>query len=325
MNVRNATRWTAALSSLAVLTFGSAAAAQWDPEGGDTGSWQGPEGQQPAAQQPPAQQPPAQQTWQQPQQQPPQGWQQPAQQPPAQQGQAGWASDAERPPAVSGDDSPAEHDHMLVVGNLGVGFFGFRQYPIGPVSADPTTGSAGIGSFLDVPTVGIRFWLNEQIGLDMAMGFGFGSGSFDQGNVGFDLDQYIALGLHAGLPVSLYHGEHYNFLIIPELNFGFADGSTPSAANPVDNRDFVGGFTFGVGARAGAEIQFGFIDIPELALQGTIGVHLDYLAANQDICDDASCTTSTQGSVSFFNVTTGVFEEPWDLFTGAITAIYYFR
>jgi hypothetical protein len=76
-----------------------------------------------------------------------------------------------------------------------------------------------------------------------------------------------------------------------------------------------------VGARAGAEIHFGFIDIPQLALQASIGLRFDV--------DSGSTTDSTgpddvEVSSNRTHLHTTVQGAPWAIFTNNIAALYYF-
>lgn len=208
-------------------------------------------------------------------------------------------------------------DHEMVVGRLGIGFFGTAQLPAGFDANGATLVSA--------PQVGMRMWFVENLGIEGAIGFALSSGSVDNDGTSVDLESVFGLAFHVGLPLSFYYGEHYNFMLIPEINVGFADGSVPVAGN---GDTLISGFNFGVGARIGAEIQFGFIDIPELALQGTVGLGFQFQSATNDVCNPdpaASCNEgSTQSTLSRVGLGTTVQAEPWDIFTGNIAAIYYF-
>jgi hypothetical protein len=77
------------------------------------------------------------------------------------------------------------------------------------------------------------------------------------------------------------------------------------------------GLLLEIGARAGAEIHFGFMDLPNLSLQGTVGL----------VVRHESRTVTPPGGMDFSVgstvLQTTVGNEPWDIFTGNITAIYY--
>jgi len=86
------------------------------------------------------------------------------------------------------------------------------------------------------------------------------------------------------------------------------------------------GMLIEAGAKAGAEIHFGFIDIPELSLQGSVGLLVRHESRSVDttvaVAAAPPTTATVEQSSTFFG--TGVDGEPWDVFTGSIAAIYYF-
>jgi hypothetical protein len=283
--------------TLAALLSSSAAFAQWDPEGGDT--WQAPPDQQ----------------QQQQQQQPPPDWQQQQQQQQQQPPPNNWEN--ERPPAQQPspeevDDGRSDHE-TVAVGGVGIGWFGLQQVPY-------PNAAGGI----DVATIGARIFFTEMIGLDAALGFGFSTGSLTVDSrpgdvVTSDAPTATAFILHAGLPIALYHASHYKFLIIPEMEIGFATGDDGGIQN-------LSGFAFRVGAEAGAEIHFGFIDVPELSLQATVGLGFQFSSASTDDCPTGNCSDSnvitTQTAIG---LATAQFDEPWDIVKAQVAAIYYFH
>ena len=300
-----------ALTGLFAMTSVGTAAAQ-DPESGETGTWQQP---QPTGEQA---QPGG---WQQQQNPPPQGgWQQPPQ---GGGQQAGWngqppaAGENEAPPAsgTTPDATTGDSDHTSAVGHLGVGWFG---------AGGVTLGIGDVSVAVSTPAVGIRYWLSEGIGLDVAVGFGYTStgGTVDSPDAVVDISgsSGFAMTVHGGLPISVYHGEHYSFQLVPEIDLGFGSGTIFGADANADQD--VGAFFFQVGARAGAEIHFGFIGVPQLALQGTVGLALAY-QSNTLENGFADMRGSTITTVNGFTLATTVQDEPWDIFTGSIRAIYY--
>lgn len=308
---------TGVLAALAVLSFGSLAAAQ-DWESGDTGSWGTPADQQQQQQTTQQQQPPQQQGWQQQQQPQQQGWQQ-QQQPEQQQWQQQQAGQEQPPgwgetPPGAGADDDGRSDHELVVGHIGVGFFGVTGVPL----ADDFSVSA--------PTIGIRMWLGEGLGLDLALGFGFenlgGEVDSPDGVASADIAEGFAFVIHGGLPLALFHHKHYKFLVVPELEFGFGSG-TQFGGTPNEDVEFRSLF-FNIGARAGAEIHFGFIDIPDLSLQASVGLQVSYASnAREEGFGDPRGSTIT--TLDTFRLGTTVQNNPWNIFIANIAAIYYFR
>ncbi len=292
--------WGVALAGLFAMTSVGTAAAQ-DPESGDTGGWQ--------------QQQPQQGGWQQPQQGG--GWQQ---QPP-QGGQPQQGGENERPPSSGGgSESPAsagDTDHGAAVGHLGVGWYGLGSVPLGAAGGGPSI-------TVSAPAVGVRYWLSEGVGLDVALGFGYSStgGTVDTPDAVTDVpgSSGFALTVHGGLPLSVYQGKHYSFQIVPELDLGFGSGTV--FGDTPDNDQELGAFFFQIGARAGAELHFGFIGVPQLALQATVGLSVAYVSGTleNNFGDPRGSTiTSTNG----FQLGTTVQDEPWDIFAGSLRAIYY--
>jgi hypothetical protein len=219
-------------------------------------------------------------------------------------------------------------DHEKVVGKFGVMYFGINEQPIG------TGGPAGVGrSNMEggVPVIGMRYWLQERMGIDIGLGVNFfNSGrSVQTNNVTTDTDGAAKIGfaLHAGLPLAFAYGKHYKFLVVPEINFGYAT-QTEAAQNPNPNAPIPSdihryGLRFDIGARVGSEVQFGFIGIPELALQASVGLNFRRRTwgASQEAFGNTPASESSESANDFG---TTVQSDPWALFTNNISAIYYF-
>ncbi len=210
------------------------------------------------------------------------------------------------PGALSGPGADAD-DHQSVVRHFGVGYLGRRTIAI---DADPATGA--ITSTVDAPVIGARYWLDPLIGIDAGLGLLLNTGSASTGPVSTDLQGYTVFIVHGGLPLALAGSKHFSFQVTPELNIGLA--SSQRGGNGPD----LTGFHLDLGARAGAEIQFGFIGIPELALQAGVGLSLAY--------DHVKISPATGNSVSVNHTALGtsVGNNPWDIFTGNVAALYYF-
>jgi hypothetical protein len=201
-------------------------------------------------------------------------------------------------------------DHDLFVGHFGIGFFGVLAVPImgcGEAAACAVDADAT----LPAPTLGGRWWWKEHMGIEAALGIYFAS----QGFPAADVTQF-GLALHGGLPLALLDSGHFVFELVPQLNLGFASGSHESTGAGGVNTD-TSGFLFEIGAKAGAEIHFGFIDIPQLSLQGTLGLMIHHESRSSETGGAEVDTNST-------SFATGVDGAPWAIFTGALTAIYYY-
>jgi hypothetical protein len=220
-------------------------------------------------------------------------------------------------------DDDGLSDHEKVVGRFAVGYLGVSDIPLPTATlggANPTLADGKVSA----PVIGVRYWLNPRIGIDGGLGIGWSGGSAEQVNGNTTTTTTIAsrfgVLLHAGVPVALVSAKHYTFIVVPELNVGFA---TSSVAPPTIPGQAAGanvslsGFKLDIGARAGTEIHFGFIGVPQLALQATVGVAFStqsQSAKRDNFSQSASATT----------IGTTVQADPWSLFTKNISALYYF-
>ena len=224
------------------------------------------------------------------------------------------ASDTTTAPVVLASTvATSGNDHALVIGHLGVGTFGVLELPR---CGGAGCASTGAGSTLQAPTIGARYWLDERMAIEAGLGIGYTSGSTstETGTTTNKVNDpsLFGLALHGGLPLVFASGAHYAFEVVPELNVGFVTGSGGGAGN-VD----LSGFLLELGGRVGAEIQFGFIGIPQLALQGTVGLHMRYEGRSQS-------ANNTTVSNHQFGFGTSVEGAPWQIFLGSLAAIYYF-
>lgn len=226
------------------------------------------------------------------------------------------AAAAPAPAAVAPVAAPGGDDHDLWIGHVGVGWFGTTAVPDGSLGG---LTPAGAQNAVNVPVVGIRYWATPMIGIDAGVGFASTSGSFTTNTAGnsvsVDTQSQLGFVLHGGVPIALGGGRHLSFQITPELNFGFGSGTIPGGgmAGNIDTN----GFLFQLGARAGAEIYFGFIGIPQLALEGSVGLYL------QDQSGKSSQGNNST-KLSALSIATSSIHQPWDIFTSVIAARYYF-
>ncbi|HMI93539.1 MAG TPA: hypothetical protein VK509_19335 [Polyangiales bacterium] len=205
------------------------------------------------------------------------------------------------------DTDPGESDHSAVVSHLGVGFFGVQTLPLPTNPAELDEGG------LSAPTIGVRYWMDDFLGIEAALGLNVTSQ--DTG----PMSEFSAFGfaLHGGVPLALAHSGHFVFEIVPLINFGIASGSFETTAGGMTATQDISGLLLEVGARVGAEIHFGFIDLPSLSLQGTVGLSVRH--ENRSTTPPGGMEASAGSTV----LATSVGDEPWDIFTGGITAIYY--
>ena len=197
-------------------------------------------------------------------------------------------------------------DHSQVVGTFGVGYMGLG-------------GIAIAGRNIDAPIIGARYWLNEGMGIDAGLGFGYSSSknTTKLGGTTTETENPSATGilLHGGVPLALATGQHHTFQVVPELNVGYGTQTIKPAGGGDETKNT--GFRLDLGARAGTEVQFGFIGLPRLALQATVGLYFTYASISSKTGDNESSGSST-------SISTTVQQAPWAIFTNNVSAIYYF-
>lgn len=208
-------------------------------------------------------------------------------------------------------------DHAAMSEHIGVGYLGKRSIPIaaynGGTSFDVDGGSA------QAPVIGVRYWLDPSLGIDAGLGFISTGGTTTTEPGGNEVDDPGVTGflLHAGVPLSLADDGHFSFQIVPEMNVGFANSTVSQDGQP-DIK--LSGFGLDIGARAGAEIHFGFIGIPQLSLQGSVG--LLFAMESRKATVDSTPEQSAKHSTTTIGTTVG--DNPWNIFTSNVAAMYYF-
>jgi hypothetical protein len=225
--------------------------------------------------------------------------------------------------AAGADDETS--DHEKVVGKFAVGYLGLTQVPL----SSGTAGNQATPSTIDAPVVGVRYWLNEKMGIDAGLGLGVFSGgqTVTNGNTETSTDRpsAFALALHGGVPLVFAHQKHYKFLVIPEINVAHARRTVTFPGTTPQSDLTLTGWRLDLGGRVGSEIHFGFIGIPQLSLQATVGLALSHQrwGSSQDqgrfgpnVNQSATVTDTRFG--------TTVQANPWALFVNNISAFYYF-
>jgi len=216
-------------------------------------------------------------------------------------------------------------DHDQMVGRLAVGYFGVTTIGAGATPGDTINDPANYLITGNAPVIGVRYWLTRMLGFDLGIGLGIfgGSETAEAGGdpVETDKDSFTGFNLHGGVPLALASADHFTFEVIPEINVGF--GSAKEDGDDVaEGEASHSGFHFDVGARVGAEVHFGFIKMPQLALQGSVG--LAFAVDSGSTTDSRGPAPDTELSSSRTRFVTTVGGEPWDIFTGNIAALYYF-
>ncbi|HEV3191305.1 MAG TPA: hypothetical protein VGY54_12440 [Polyangiaceae bacterium] len=216
--------------------------------------------------------------------------------------------------AAAQDAGPAKEggtDHDLFVGRFAVGYLGIADLP--------TATAMGAAARLPAPVIGGRYWLQRNLGIDAGLGLGWTSGSTDANVMGVttsvDTPGNFGLALHGGVPLALAHAKHFTFEVVPETTLGFTSGTIKGVGGAPDTS--LSGFHWDIGGRVGAEVHFGFIGIPQLALEGTVGLYFQ----RESVKASAGPNSVSTGTNS---ITTKVFADPWAIFAQTVHAFYYF-
>ena len=153
---------------------------------------------------------------------------------------------------------------------------------------------------VNLGAVGARYWMNRNVALNGYLVLGSGGGSLG----GQDLDTYLGVGPIVGMTLLLANWKHLAIGASPELAvvwFRPAGGDTDSTT------------LFQLRAAIEGELHFGFIDIPELSLEASVGAFLSI--------QDRQTSTGDSTTIRF---TTSSFNTPWDILRSAVAARYYF-
>jgi hypothetical protein len=213
------------------------------------------------------------------------------------------------PAAPPGDDA-----HSTVVGHFGVGFFGVTTLPLMGPCGGATCSADDFGNTVAAPSIGARYWLSDLLGIEGAVGLHINSAT--TANVDTSASGFA---IHGGVPLALAHSGYFAFEVVPQLDFGYAWGSIQAMGGPETTTS---GLLFQLGAKVGGEIHFGFVDLPQLALQGTLGLMVRHENRSVDLPGPGGTTTSIKQNAT--DLATGVDGPPWAIFLGTISAIYYF-
>ncbi len=247
-------------------------------------------------------------------------------------------------------DTSGATDHSQVVGHMGLRYFGTTTMAVlggaggglpgyagtqNNLTIGSPSGAMGVtGGNATLHTVGARYWLSNGLGIEGGLSIGFSSGSssvtvpttMGTNTTNTDVPNFFGIGLQVGLPIMLAESKHLSINLSPLLGFHFATSSITTgntATTTVDNSGR--SFQLTLGANAAAELQFGFIGIPQLALQAQFGLQLRYTSATLESVPRATQlpSTATQGSFGL-GTTVGPNYSLGDILSGAISVIYYF-
>lgn len=224
-------------------------------------------------------------------------------------------------------------DHSVVVNRLGLRYFGATTLP--SLSAMGTMGGSGT-----LHTVGARYWLSGGLAIEGGLALGFNSGGTTTtvtagagtNTVSSDIPNFFGIGVQIGLPIMLAEAKHLVIHADPFLAFHY--GTSAISTTPerdVQNDVSLNALRLGVGVNATAELQFGFLGIPQLGLQASIGFSINYLTSSQNTVrtttrmgEQPRTETTTSNNAFNFGTTVGPNYSLSEIITGSISAVYYF-
>lgn len=226
-------------------------------------------------------------------------------------------------------DTSGITDHSVVTGHLALRYFGTTSVP----ALSFTGGMVGGGGSQSLHTVGVRYWLNGSLGLEGGLTLGFASGGNTQTTqtggmtttVSNDNPNFFGIGVHAGLPIMLAEAKHVSIYLTPyvDLIYGTSSITTGSGMGTTDNS--LGAFSFRLGANAAAELQFGFLGVPQLGLIAQFGFGVDFTSVSgKTVVLSSNDTTTTSTSAFRLGTTLGPSYGLADIITGSISAVWYF-
>lgn len=222
-------------------------------------------------------------------------------------------------------DTSGITDHAVVTGHWGLRYFG------------PTSLAALMGtSSSTLQTVGARYWLNGGVAIEAGLGLGFSSGSqtttTSQGGMtttnSSDNPNFFGFGVHVGLPIMLAEAKHVAIHLDPYIALRYGHSAITTGDANMTNDQALNAFQLALGANATAELQFGFLGVPQLGLQASIGVSIDYNSRSTSSTITRTGATrvdmTTSNSNFGFGTTVGPGYGLADIISGSLSAVWYF-
>lgn len=224
-------------------------------------------------------------------------------------------------------DTTGPTDHSIVTQRLALRYFGSVNVPSLAASGMP----GGGGNALQ--TVGARYWISGGLALEGGLALGLSSGSNETtmqsgGNTRSatsDEPNFFGIGLHIGVPIALAESKHLTIALAPyfSLHYGRSAITTGMGDGTTDNT--LSALRVTVGANATAELQFGFLGVPQLGLIAQLGLGLAYTSSTYEAVVRRNSDTTRIASGRFSLATTiGPDYSLADIITGSVSAVYYF-
>lgn len=226
-------------------------------------------------------------------------------------------------------DTSGITDHAVVTNHLALRYFGSTSVPALSFQGTMVTPTGS----QSLHTIGIRYWLNGRLGIEGGLSLGFASGGSTTTNqtggttttVSNDNPNFFGIGIHAALPIMLAEAKHLSIYLSPYLDLDYGTSSITTGAGTGTTDNSLGAFSLRIGATAAAELQFGFLGLPQLGLIAQFGFGIAYTSlSGKSVTLSTNDTTTTSNSSFRLGTTIGPNYGLADIITGTISAVWYF-
>lgn len=226
-------------------------------------------------------------------------------------------------------DTSGITDHQVVTGHWGLRYFGAT-----PLASLAATGTGAASS--SVQTIGARYWLNGGLGIEAGLALGFSSGSTTSTvstggmttTTSSDVPNFFGIGVQIGLPIMLAEAKHVAIHLDPYLALHYGHSAITTGDASMTNDRSLNAFQLLLGANATAELQFGFLGVPQLGLQASIGFGIQFRnnSLTETVTRNSGPRTDTTTSQSSFGLgtTVGPGYGLADIISGSLSAVWYF-
>ena len=107
----------------------------------------------------------------------------------------------------------------------------------------------------------------------------------------------FGIAVTAGVPITLTAHRHINFHVAPFI--GFAQGVSSLdvyVPNQPPTSYVLSNTIFRLGGRAAAEVHLGFLGLPQVSIEASLGLYLQYRATNNQTAQNGTVTSTGSGA-----------------------------
>ena len=175
---------------------------------------------------------------------------------------------------------------------------------------------------VSVPMLGIRWWTPVPwLGLEFGIGAMVSAAATDvptaNGSNIMDGPTTTELLFHFSAPLAIASTEHTIVFIAPEFRIGRSTESTGDTRNPLLSMNY------DISLKAGVEVFFSIINLPNLSLEAGVRAGLVHEIRTFPVGAPLGGPIQ-EGRRTETRFATSLVANPWDLFTSTLAARYYF-